>query len=79
MAVIKSSMAKKYSIIAFFLLFFTKFLIPEPKTAQMDIDIGQITSAVIEINKIETTNLSSFGKKPEATIVEIVQAFGFTN
>ena len=79
MEVIKSNMAKKYSTIAFFLLFFTKFLIPEPKTAQMDIDIGQITNAVIEINKIAINNLSSFGKKPEATIVEIVQAFGFTS
>ena len=53
MAVIKSNMAKKYSTIAFFLLFLTKFLIPEPKAAQMDIDIGQITKAVIEIKIIE--------------------------
>ena len=48
MAVIKSNIAKKYSTIAFFLLFFTKFLIPEPKAAQTDIDIGQIIKAVIE-------------------------------
>ena len=79
MAVIKSNIAKKYSTIAFFLLFLTKFLIPEPKAAQIDIDIGQITKAVIEMKRIEITNFSSFGKKPEATIVEIVQAFGFTN
>ena len=30
-------------------------------------------------NEIEINNFSSFGKKLEATIVEIVQAFGFTN
>ncbi len=79
MAVIKSNIAKKYSTNDFFLLFFTKFLIPEPKTAQTDIDIGQIIKAVIEIKRIAVINFSSFGKKPEATIVEIVQAFGFTN
>ena len=79
MAVIKSNIAKKCSTTAFFLLFLTKFLIPEPKAAQTDIDIGQIIKAVIEIKIIEITNFSSFGKKPEATIVEIVQAFGFTN
>ena len=79
MAVIKSNIAKKYSTIAFFLLFFIKFLIPEPKAAQTDIDKGQIISAVIEIKRIAIINFSSFGKKPEATIVEIVHAFGFTN
>ena len=79
MAVIKSNIAKKYSTNDFFLLLFTKFLIPEPKTAQTDIDIGQIIKVVIEIKRIAVINFSSFGKKPEATIVEIVQAFGFTN
>ena len=78
MAVIKSNIAKKYSTIAFFLLFLTKFLIPEPKAAQTDIDIGQIIKAVIEIKSIEINKFSSFGKNPDATIVEIVQAFGFT-
>ena len=79
MAVIKSNIAKKYSTIAFFLLFFTKFLIPEPKAAQTDIDKGQIIKAVIEMKRIAIINFSSFGKKPEATIVEMVQALGFTN
>ena len=79
MAVIKSNIAKKYSTKAFFLLFFTKFLIPEPNAAQTEIDNGQITKAVIEIKRIAIINFSSFGKKPEATIVEIVHAFGFTN
>ena len=35
----------------FFLLFLTKFLIPEPKAAQTDIERGQIIKAVIEINE----------------------------
>ena len=51
MAVIKSNIAKKYSTKAFFLLFFTKFLIPEPNAAQTEIDNGQITKAVIEIKR----------------------------
>ena len=79
MAVIKSNIAKKYSTIAFFLLFLIKFLIPEPKAAQIDIDIGQIIKAVIEIKSIEIINFSSLGKKPEATIVEMLHAFGFTS
>ena len=64
---------------AYFLLFLTKFLIPEPKAAQIDIDKGQIINAVIEMNEIEIINFSSFGRKPEATIVEIVQALGLTS
>ena len=52
MAVIKSNIARKYSTIAFFLLFFTKFLIPDPNAAQNDIDTGQIIKAVIDIKKI---------------------------
>ena len=79
MAVIKSNITKKYSTKAFFLLFFTKFLIPEPNAAQTEIDNGQITKAVIEIKRIAIINFSSFGKNPEATMVEMVQAFGFTN
>ena len=75
-ALVKSSIAKKYSTKAFFLLFLTKFLIPEPKAAQTDIERGQIINAVIEINKIEIISLSSLGRKPEATIVEIVHALG---
>ena len=76
---IKSKIAKKYSTIAFFLLFFTKFLIPVPKAAQTDIDSGQIIKAVIEMNKIEIISFSSLGRKPDATIVEIVHALGLTS
>ena len=78
MAEIKSKNAKKYSIRAFNLLFLTKFLIAEPKAAQGDIDKGQIIRAIKAINNIEKIKFSSFGKKPEAAILEIVHAFGFT-
>ena len=78
MAVTKSKNAKKYSIIAFILLFFTKFLIPAPNIAQGDIDKGQIINAILAIKKIDSTRFPSFGKKPEAAIVEIVHALGFT-
>ena len=53
MAVIKSKKANKYSIKAFILLFFTKFLIAEPKAAQGDIDKGHITKAMDAIKNIE--------------------------
>ena len=78
MAVIKSNIAKKYSTIAFFLSFLTKFLILEPNAAQGEIDSGQIINAVVEMNNIATNKFSSFGKNPEATKVEMVHAFGLT-
>ena len=78
MAVIKSKNAKKYSINAFSLLFLTKFLIDEPKAAHGDIDNGQMISAIVAIYKIEKIKFPSLGKKPEAAILEIVHAFGFT-
>ena len=78
MAVTKSKKARKYSINAFILLFFTKFLIAEPKPAQGDIDKGQIIKATRAINDIEIIKLPSAGKNPEAAMLEIVHAFGFT-
>ena len=78
MAVTKSKNAKKYSIKAFILLFLTRFLIAEPKAAQGDMDKGHIINATIDIKNIEKIKFSSFGKKPEAAMLEIVQAFGFT-
>ena len=78
MAVIKSKNAKKNSINAFILLFFTKFLIADPKAAQGEIDKGQITKATLPINIIDIIKFSSFGKKLEAAIEEIVHALGFT-
>ena len=53
MAVTKSKNAKKYSIKAFILLFFTKFLIAEPNAAHGAIDKGQIIKATIAIKNIE--------------------------
>ena len=78
MAVIKSKNAKKYSIITFILLFFTKFLIADPKAAHGEIDIGQIIKAITAIKNIEKIKFPSFGKNPEAAMLEIVQALGFT-
>ena len=78
MAVIKSKNAKKYSINPFNLLFLTKFLIVEPKAAHGDIDNGQMIRAIVAIYKMEKIKFSSFGKKLEAAILEIVHAFGFT-
>ena len=78
MAVIKSKNAKKYSIRAFNLLFFTKFLIAEPKAAQGDIDKGQMIRATKAIKNIEKIKFPSFGKNPDAAMLEIVQALGFT-
>ena len=78
MAVTKSRNAKKYSIKAFILLFFTKFLIAEPNAAHGDIDKGHIISAIIAIKNIEIIKFPSFGKNPEAAILEIVHALGFT-
>ena len=78
MAVIKSKSARKYSIRAFILLFFTKFLIAEPNAAHGDIDKGQIINATIPINNIEKNKLSSLGKKLDAAILDIVHAFGLT-
>ena len=78
MAVTKSKNAKKYSINAFILLFLTRFLIAEPKATHGEIDSGQIISTTKAIKNIEKTKLPSFGKNPEAAILEIVHALGFT-
>ena len=79
MAVTRSKNARKYSIKAFILLFFTKFLIAEPNAAQGDIDKGHIIRATVAMKNIDRIKFPSFGKNPEAAILEIVQAFGFTN
>lgn len=78
MAVTKSKKANKYSINAFNLLFLTKFLIADPKAAHGDIDNGQMINATAAIKNIDKIKLPSFGKKPEAAILEIVHAFGLT-
>ena len=78
MAVIKSKKAKKNSIITFILLLFTKFLILDPNAAHGEIEIGQIIRATEAINNIEINKLPSLDKNPEAAMLEIVHALGFT-
>ena len=58
------------------MLFLTKFLIAEPKAAHGDIDNGHIIKATIAIDKIDKIKFPSFGKNPDAAILDIVQAFG---
>ena len=43
-----------------------------------DIDIGHTTNAVEAIIIIEIVRFPSFGKNPDAAMLEIVQAFGLT-
>ena len=78
MAVIKSKNAKNNSIITFILVFWTKYLMKDPKAAHGDIDIGQIIKAIKAIKKIEKIKFSFLGKNPDATILDIVHAFGLT-
>ena len=78
MAVIKSKNAKKYSIKALILLFFTKFLIAEPNAAHGDIEIGHMINAIDASKKIEVNSPPSFGKKLDAAILDMVHALGFT-
>ena len=58
--------------------FLIKFLIAAPKAAQGAIDKGQMIKAVKAIKRIEIIKLPSFGKKPDATMLDIVQALGLT-
>ena len=78
MAVIKSKNAKKNSIITFILLFFTKFLIPDPKAAQGEIEIGQIIIALTVLltlfimkRMMNNANLHSFRNILSASLVSI--------
>ncbi len=76
MAVIKSVIERKYSIKILTHLLSINPLIAGPKSAQGEIDKGQIIKAVIAITKIVKFMLPFSLKKPEATILEIVQALG---
>ena len=78
-AVINSKKANKYSIIFLILIFFINNLIDEPNSAHKHREGKQTSAAVIVVNKIAIIKFSSLGKKPEATIVAIVHAFGLTN
>jgi hypothetical protein len=74
-----NSVASKYSIIFFIFLSSTNFLRPLPKRAHKLIVGKQITAAVIVTNATPIKIFSSVGKKPEATVTAIVQAFGLIN
>ena len=45
----------------------------------MHIDGKQTIAAVITKNIVAITKFSSVGKKPDATVIATVQAFGFIN
>ena len=77
-AVNKSRDARKYSITIFNLGPLTNFLIADPKIAHGDIDKGQTIRATSAITSMEAIKCISFMIKPEAAILEIDQAFGFT-
>ena len=71
--------AKKYSKLLFNLGLDTKFLIKLPKSAHKLIH-GKLTND--DINPVKTTAIQSFsskGIKPDATVIAIVHALGFTH
>ena len=45
----------------------------------MHIEGKQTTAAVMTKNNVPTIKFSSVGKKPEATVIATVQAFGLIN
>ena len=57
----------------------TNFLRPLPNKAHKQIVGKHIIAAVTVTNIIPTKIFSSVGKKPEATVTAIDQAFGFIN
>ena len=71
--------AKRYSIIFFVLVSLTNLLNPLPKSAQRLIVGKQIIAAVIVTKATPMKIFSPVGKKPEATVTAIDQAFGLMN
>ena len=74
-----NSIASKYSIVFLIFKFVTNFLKPLPNKAQTHIDGKHITAAVIVTNATPIKIFSSVGKKPDATVTAIDQAFGLIN
>jgi hypothetical protein len=71
--------ASKYSINFFIFSLFTNFLNPLPNKAHK-LHVGKLINApVIVTNATPRKIFSSVGKKPEATVTAIDQAFGFIN
>ena len=73
----KSKIASKYSTNILIFLFLTFFLIIDPNAAHGAIDSGQIMRAIAAISKIEASKLIFAFRKPEATRLQMVHAFGF--
>tara|TARA_B000000437_G_C11653695_1_gene308640 strand:+ start:828 stop:1130 length:303 start_codon:yes stop_codon:yes gene_type:complete len=78
-AVKTNKIAKIYSVIFLVFVFLIKILKLFPKIAQIQIDGKQITAAVITKNRVATRKFSSVGKKPDATVIATVHAFGLIN
>ena len=78
-AVKTNKTAKIYSVIFLVLLFLINILKLFPKMAQMHIEGKQTTAAVTTKKIVATTKFSSVGKKPDATVIATVQAFGLMN
>ena len=74
-----SNTARMYSIIFLVFSSLTNFLKALPNKAQRLIVGKHITAAVIVTNKTPIRIFSSDGKKPDATVIAIDQAFGFIN
>jgi hypothetical protein len=74
-----NSIASRYSIIFFIFSLFTNFLRPLPNKAHKLIVGKQIRAAVIVTKTTPIKIFSSAGKKPDATVKAIDQAFGFIN
>jgi len=68
-----------YSVIFLVFVFLIKILKLFPKMAQMHIEGKQTNAAVIVINVVAIIKFSSVGKKPDATVIATVHAFGLMN
>tara|TARA_Y200000002_G_C22502061_1_gene587641 strand:+ start:398 stop:703 length:306 start_codon:yes stop_codon:yes gene_type:complete len=71
--------ANKYSIIFLIFASVINFLKPLPNNAHKLIVGKHIIAAVIVTNVTPMKIFSSVGKKPDATVIAIDQALGFTN
>ena len=78
-AVKTNKIARIYSVIFLALVFFMKILKLFPNTAQIHIEGKQTTAAVIVKNIVANKKFSCVGKKPEATVIATVHAFGLIN
>ena len=78
-AVKTNIIAKIYSVIFLALVFLINILKLFPKIAQIHIEGKQTMAAVVTRNIVAIIKFSSVGKKPDATVIATVQAFGFIN